>query len=190
MSKRVWLGAFSAIAVVAFIAVPAKADEIDAKVQTCSQCHGQSGEPSDPKIIPIIWGQQENYLYKELHDYHSGDRASPIMAPVVKDISLEDLRKVAANFAAKTWPVQNTGAAGQPPAAVAEKIAMCRACHQQNFEGGAPAPRLAGLSYDYLVAAMHAFADGERTNNLDMPKFMHELTDSERDAIAHYLSAL
>ncbi len=176
---------------IAVMAVPANADDIEAKVQTCSQCHGQAGEPTDPKTIPIIWGQQGNYLYKELHDFHSGDRASPIMAPVAHDISLADLRKVAAYFAAKTWPVQHTGpAAAPPPPGVAEKIAMCRACHQQNFEGGAPAPRIAGLSYDYLVAAMRAFSDGERSNNLDMPKFMHVLSDSDRDAIAHSLSTM
>jgi len=53
-----------------------------------------------------------------------------------------------------------------------------------------PAPRLAGLSYEYLVAAMRAFATEQRTNNLDMPKFMQALTDRERSAIARYLSAL
>jgi cytochrome c553 len=67
---------------------------------------------------------------------------------------------------------------------------MCKACHGQNFEGGAPAPRLAGLSYDYLAAAMRNFADGHRTNNLDMPGFMRALSDSDRDAIAHYLAGL
>ncbi len=104
MSKRVSLSVFSAVAIFAVIAVPANADDIEAKVQTCSQCHGANGEPTDPKVIPVIWGQREDYLYKELHDYHSGDRASPIMGPAVHDISLEDLRKVAAYFAAKTWP--------------------------------------------------------------------------------------
>jgi cytochrome c553 len=35
------------------------ADEIDAaKVAVCSSCHGANGTPSDPKTIPIIWGQQ------------------------------------------------------------------------------------------------------------------------------------
>jgi cytochrome c553 len=53
-----------------------------------------------------------------------------------------------------------------------------------------PAPRLAGLSYEYLVATMRAFATDERANNGDMPKFMHALTDSERDAMARYLSSL
>jgi cytochrome c553 len=67
---------------------------------------------------------------------------------------------------------------------------MCRACHQPNFEGGPPAPRLAGLSSDYLAGAMHAFADGQRTNNLDMPGFMKALTESDRNAMAHYLSGL
>jgi mono/diheme cytochrome c family protein len=37
---------------------------------------------------------------------------------------------------------------------------------------------------------MRSFAVDERTNNGDMPKFMHALTDSERDAMARYLSAL
>jgi cytochrome c553 len=162
------------------------ADDIEAKVQGCGLCHGQNGEPTDPKIIPIIWGQQGNYLYKELHDYHSGARANPIMAPIVQGIALDDLRKLAAYFAAKSWPAHAAAAAASPPPA----IATCKACHGQNFEGGAPAPRLAGLSYDYLAAAMRSFADDERTNNGDMPKFMKVLTDSERDAIAHYLSAL
>jgi mono/diheme cytochrome c family protein len=42
----------------------------------------------------------------------------------------------------------------------------------------------------YLVTSMHSFAANERTNNGDMPKFMQMLTDSERDAIARYLSDL
>jgi len=37
---------------------------------------------------------------------------------------------------------------------------------------------------------MRSFATNERTNNSDMPKFMQMLTDSERDAIARYLSEL
>jgi cytochrome c553 len=53
-----------------------------------------------------------------------------------------------------------------------------------------PAPRLAGLSYEYLVQEMREFANDERTNNLDMPGFMRTLTERERNAIARYVSAL
>jgi mono/diheme cytochrome c family protein len=37
---------------------------------------------------------------------------------------------------------------------------------------------------------MREFASDERSNNLDMPKFMRALPEAERDAIARYLSAL
>jgi cytochrome c553 len=187
MYKNLFSTIFGAVAI--FAVVPADAaDEIDAaKVQVCGACHGQNGEPASPATMPIIWGQQANYLYKELHDYHSGDRENPIMAPMVKPFSLEDLRKVANYFAAKPWPASHATA---PAGAEPEGIAVCKACHQPKFEGGAPAPRLAGLSYEYLLAAMNGFADDKRTNNLDMPKLMKALTPSQREAIAHYLSAL
>jgi cytochrome c553 len=192
MTKRIGLSGFCVLVTFGGFFVPAVAGEdIDAKAQTCSLCHGQNGEPVEPNSIPVIWGQQESYLYKELHDYHSGDRMSPVMTPVVHDLSLLELRKMASYFATKTWPEQQHAGPGRPPnEKIAEKIVMCGSCHQQDFKGGAPAPRLAGLSYDYLVASMRAFADGGRTNNLDMPNFMHALTESERDSIARYLSAL
>jgi cytochrome c553 len=171
----------------AVTAVPAAAaDDIEAKAQMCDACHGQNGVPADPKTIPIIWGQQQSYLVKQLHDFRSGDRDSPIMSPIAKGLAQEDLRQIAAYFAAKSWPAQPAAAASPPPAG----LAQCQPCHQRNFEGGPPAPRLAGLSYEYLVAAMRAFATAERTNNGDMPKFMQALPDSERDAMARYLSAL
>jgi cytochrome c553 len=162
------------------------ADEIEAKAQLCAACHGDKGTPADPKTMPVIWGQQQSYLMKQLRDFRSGERNSAIMSPLAKGLAEGDLRKLAAYFAAKPWPQRASAQAPSPP----KGIAQCQACHQPNFEGGMPAPRLAGLSYEYLVASMRAFATEERTNNLDMPKFMHALTDSERDAIARYLAAL
>jgi cytochrome c553 len=162
-------------------------DEIEAKAQMCVPCHGQNGVPTDPKTIPIIAGQQQSYLVKQLHDYRSGDRDNPIMSPIAKSLAQDDLRKISAYFAAKSWPAQAGAGTSAPPP---NGIAQCQPCHQPNFEGGPPAPRLAGLSYEYLVAVMRSFAADERTNNGDMPKFMRALTDSERDAMARYLSAL
>jgi cytochrome c553 len=124
---------------------------------------------------------------KQLHDYRSGDRDSPIMTPIAKGLAQEDLRKLAAYFASKTWPAQPAAAASASPA---NGITQCQPCHQPNFAGGPPAPRLAGLSYEYLAATMRDFAADHRTNNGDMPKFMHALTDNERDAMARYLAGL
>jgi cytochrome c553 len=163
------------------------ADEIETKAQMCTACHGQNGTPADPKTMPIIWGQQTAYMAKQLHDYRSGDRESPIMAGIAKGLTQADLRPMAAYFAAKSWPAHQ-GAA--PAASAPAGLAQCTACHQAKFEGGLPAPRLAGLSYEYLLAQMKAFKTGQRENNQDMPKIMQALSDSDIDAMAHYLSAL
>jgi cytochrome c553 len=187
MVKSLLSTALAAIFAAAILAMPARAaDDIASKLDICSACHGADGKPTN-LATPVIWGQKENYLYKELHDFHSGERVNAIMSPMVKSFSLDELRSVASYLAAKSWPDKAAATpAGSPP----EGIAMCKACHGQNFEGGQPAPRLAGLSYDYLISAMRAFADGKRTNNLDMPGFMKALTDNQREAIARYLSSL
>lgn len=178
---------FGAVASAALIAAPARAqDDVSARAQMCGACHGVDGKPVSG-IMPSIWGQQANYLYKELHDYHSGQRYNATMTPLLKAFNLPDLRKLADYFAAKTWPAQQTKVAATPPPPAA---VMCKACHGQDFDGAQAGPRLAGQNYDYLVAAMDSFANGQRTNNLDMPGFMKALTEDERQAIAHYLSAL
>ena len=166
-------------------------DDVAAKALACSTCHGVNGSPLSA-TFPVIWGQQSNYLYKELHDFHSGDRKNPVMAPLVQSISLDELRAISNYIATKPWPAKpaDGGAAAAPPEAIAAKMQVCKSCHQANFEGGAPAPRLAGLSYEYLRGAMNAFADGKRTNNLDMPGFMKALSASDRAAIAKYLAGL
>ena len=188
MFTRLFSMIFGAGVVFAVTAVPAyAADDIEAKAQKCATCHGQNGDPTNPKVNPIIWGQQESYLVKQLHDYRSGDRDNSVMSPIAKRLAQEDLRKMGAYFAAKSWPTQHATAASVSPP---NGIAQCQPCHQPNFEGGPPAPRLAGLSFDYLNAAMRDFADGKRANNDDMPKFMQALTDNQRTAIARYLSAL
>jgi len=163
------------------------ADDIEAKAQVCAACHGNKGIPTDPKTMPVVWGQQESYLMKQLRDFRNGERPSAVMAPIAQGLAEGDLRPLAAYFAAKPWTSKKAQA--KPPAPP-KGIAQCQACHQPNFEGGMPAPRLAGLSYEYLVSAMRAFASDERHNNLDMPGFMRALTEPERNAIARYLSAL
>jgi cytochrome c553 len=183
--------AAAGISALATSSARAQDDAIAAKAQSCAVCHGTNGTPISA-TFPIVWGQQSNYLYKELHDFHAGDRSNPVMAPLVQSLSLDDLRAIANYLATKPWPAKpaDGGTPAAPPEAIATKIQQCKLCHQANFEGGAPAPRLAGLSYEYLRSAMNAFADGKRTNNLDMPGFMKSLTASERDAMAKYIAGL
>jgi cytochrome c553 len=169
------------------LTAPANAAEaIEGKLQICSSCHGENGVPINA-VTPTIWGQQEYFLVKQLHDFKSGDRENQIMSSMAATLTQADLRPAARYFAAKPWPARTTPAAATP---APNGTAVCRICHQPNFEGGLPAPRLAGQSYEYLVQAMHSFADGRRTNNADMVKLMQERTAEEREAIARYLAGL
>ncbi len=187
MPKGLVVAAIAAMLVCAG-AIPASADDdITQKVASCGLCHGMDGKPVGP-AIPAIWGQQVSYLTKQIHDYRSDDRANPIMAPVATAIAQPDTRPIAAYFAAKTWPA-STGGPGPDPS-IADMLDQCQSCHQPGFVGGPPAPRIAGLNYQYLVSAMRKFANGERTNNLDMPKFMQALADDERDKMAKFLAGL
>jgi len=190
MLKALVSATCGAAAMLALAAVPATAaDELEAKLQACNACHGQNGQPID-KSIPIIWGQTTAYMTKQLHDYRGEDRPNPVMAPFAGMIKPEEWRKVATYFSAKPWPAKQASGGPAPAAPPEQKIAVCRICHQPNFEGGLPAPRLAGQSYEYLLGAMNSFADDKRTNSQDMQTLMKMLTAEERDAIAKYLAAL
>lgn len=187
MFMRVFLVVFATGTGSAAVMPANAAEDIESKARQCAACHGENGVPADPKTVPVIWGQDQSYLMKQLRDFRNGERKSAIMSPIARDLAEEDLRKIAAIFAAKSWPAQHASAKAPAPP---KGIAQCEVCHQPNFKGGMPAPRLAGLSYEYLVASMRAFARDERTNNLDMPGFMRALPERERNAIARYVSAL
>jgi cytochrome c553 len=157
---------------------------LGAKLLVCNTCHGADGLPRQA-ITPVIWGQQEAYLLKQMHDFQSGDRNSEVMSWMATALTQDELGSAAAYFAKKGWPARVArAAAASPPAAVA----VCQVCHQQNFAGGPAAPRLAGQSYEYLVEAMNRYAGGERKNNADMMRIMQAISPAEREAMARYIS--
>jgi cytochrome c553 len=167
-------------------AAPTEDRDFGAKMLVCSTCHGAKGVPQNANI-PVIWGQQENYLVKQLHDFRSGDRNFEAMAWMTSNLSPAEMTSAAAYFTQKSWPARSAGAASTPAPALAP---VCQVCHQQNFVGGLAGPRLAGQSQEYLVEAMRRFADGERTNNADMMNLMKAIPPADREAIARYISSL
>jgi cytochrome c553 len=172
------------------LATPGNAAEaqaiLGAKLLVCNTCHGDNGVPRSAGT-PIIWGLQENYLLKQLHDFQSGGRDNEVMLWMATALTESELGSAAAHFAKKNWPARPAGAASTSPPAV---VAVCQACHQQNLAGGVPAPRLAGQRYEYLVEAMRRYAEGERTNNAEMMNIMKALSPAEREAMARYISGL
>jgi cytochrome c553 len=173
--------------VVATLGNVAEAEAIlGAKLLVCNTCHGADGVPRTTGT-PIIWGLQENYLLKQMHEFQTGARDNDVMTWMATALSQAELAPAAAYFAKKSWPARPANAASAPPPA---GIAVCQICHQQNLLGGLPGPRLAGQSYEYLVDAMSAFAEGKRTNNADMVKIMEAVSPADREAMARYISGL
>jgi cytochrome c553 len=165
--------------------------EFSAKLTVCNECHGASGVRKNA-TIPVIGGQPENYLLKQLHDFERGDRHDEVMPWMAKTLTPQEREIAAAYFAKQKWPARSAAAASTPPP---PGVAVCGACHAANFVGatqadGMAAPRLAGQGYEYLVEAMRRFAQGERKNNDIMTKMMVAMSPAERDAIARYLSGL
>lgn len=68
-----------------------------AKAMTCAACHGPTGiSPND--IWPNLAGQKEGYLVKQIKAFRDGERNDPMMAPMVKSLSDEDIANLAAYY--------------------------------------------------------------------------------------------
>jgi cytochrome c553 len=168
------------------------ADAIEDKASVCSACHGEKGLPSE-SAIPIIWGQNEGYLYLQLRDFQKGARKDDQMTPIAQSLSKEDALALAAYFAAKPWP--KTGApsaskADEAAAMTAIKSVVCSSCHLEQFQGDSSIPRLAGQSRDYLAKTMTDFRTRARANNPGMSDLMNTVTPEQLTAMAAYLAGL
>ena len=66
--------------------------------QRCDRCHGINGNSTNPRI-PALAGQRVDYLEKVLHDYQTGARKSPQMAPMADALNDQDIEGLAAHYA-------------------------------------------------------------------------------------------
>src|SRR5258708_2757244 len=114
------------------LATPGNAAEaqaiLGAKLLVCNTCHGADGVPKSV-ATPVIWGQQENYLVKQLHDFHSGDRDNEVMVWMATALTPAELGSAAAYFAKKNCPTRSAGAPSASPPAV---VPVSQAFHNHN----------------------------------------------------------
>jgi cytochrome c553 len=171
---------------------PAWADSIADTAGICAACHGAAGEPGDP-AIPIIWGQNEGYLYLQLRDIKRGSRTVEVMAPSLERLEKPDLQALAAYFAAKPWPnlaQQRASDADARRALHANSSIGCTGCHAAGFMAAGSVPRLAGQQHAYLAKTMLDFRSGVRANNPGMTYLMNAADPADLAALAGYLSGL
>lgn len=67
------------------------------KSQTCVPCHGAQGVSAN-NLWPNLAGQKDQYLIEQLKAFHSGQRVNPMMSPVAKMLTEQDMQDLAAYF--------------------------------------------------------------------------------------------
>jgi cytochrome c553 len=177
---------------------PARARPLAESV--CAACHGVDGNSPIP-VNPSLAGQHPGYLYKQLADFKAGRRKNAAMNAIVANLSNDDLRDLAAYFAAQK-PM--TGAAKDRALVAAGQrlyrggnseagVPACSGCHSPDGAGiPAQYPRLAGQHGDYTVAQLQSFRNGDRDNdpNAMMRVIASRLSDKDMAAVAQYITGL
>ena len=68
-----------------------------AKSSTCVACHGAAGISANP-MWPNLAGQKDAYLAKQMKAFRDGTRTDPVMSPMAKPLSDDDIANLAAYF--------------------------------------------------------------------------------------------
>ena len=166
--------------------------------QVCVACHATDGSRGSP-ANPILASQHPEYLVKQLQEFKSGKRNSPVMKGFASTLSNDDMKNVAAFYAAtsaKPGFAKNKDGVklGEKiyRGGIAEKsVAACAGCHSPNGAGiPAQYPRVGGQHADYTEAQLVAFRSGARGNSEPMRVIASRMSDVEIKAVADYLAGL
>jgi cytochrome c553 len=172
----------------------------------CNHCHGEEGFSSVP-TFPNLAGLDRLSFWKQMQDFRSGKRASPVMQPIAEGLSARDSADLAAYFEMlpTTSDAQDNRAFPQamhqpPRASTAIRLIVfgdgqrgippCQSCHGPvSYVKGAPP--LAAQNGAYLEQQLEHFSDGSRANdiNVRMRSIARQLTADEKTAVSEYYGA-
>ncbi|MBQ0921868.1 cytochrome c4 [Hydrogenophaga aromaticivorans] len=164
----------------------------------CGACHGATGQSVAPNF-PRLAGQNETYLVKQLKDFASGDRKSPLMKEKVAMMDDRMIRSLAAHYASQK--AANTPSDDAQLMAVGQFVyergnvyaglPACLSCHDTQGRGSANMPRLAGQHPGYIETQLLHFHQRARSNdNAVMTVISARLSPLETKAVAAYLGNL
>ena len=172
----------------------------------CNHCHGEEGF-SSVSAFPNLAGVDRLSFWKQMQDFRSGKRISPVMQDIAEGFSARDAADLAAYYAMlptasdpqdkRAFPqamhdpsratmairliVFGDGQRGIPP---------CQSCHGSvSYVQGAPP--LATQNGSYLEQQLEHFSNGTRTNdiNVRMRSIARQLTPEEKTALSEYYGA-
>lgn len=196
---------------------PAKAGDPKAgqtKAGACAACHGLDGNSADP-ANPKLAGQHEQYIWRQLKLFKSGERENPIMLGMAATLTEQDMRDIGAYFGSqkviagvadeaviaegpnagkKFYQIGESIYRGGKPSA---GVPACAACHGPAGAGmpGPSYPAVGGQHAAYVAARLTAFRDGmvwgkDKNANVIMSQAAKSLSDEEIQGLASYLQGL
>ena len=160
--------------------------------EVCAACHGATGN-STQGLYPSLAGQTARYIYLQLKDFNEGRRTDPVMTPIAKTLTRDDMFNVAAYFSAQELRPADFAADPAKVALGQTKAAetLCTMCHGGGFLGQNEIPRVAGQHYEYTVKQLRDFRERKRTNDAgNMTAVARTLSDEDIENLAQYLATL
>jgi len=177
----------------ALLSYPLAAQEVDvsAKVQVCFACHGPEGASTQANY-PILAGQQEYYLYVQMKDFQAGRRENAEMAPMLANLTRDEMKAIAKYFAGQSWPrlEVTTDPEHMKAGRTAAAAGQCPQCHLGGYNGNSRVPRLAGLHPEYLAKTMLDFKAKRRNNSPAKSSLMESFSEEDILAMAQYIGSL
>lgn len=147
------------------------------KAAVCAACHGPNGNSTTAEW-PKLAGQSAVYVAEQLRLFKSGVRVSPIMKPMVAQLSDKDISDLAVYYEAQT-PVgleadPSYWKGGQALYVRGDRgrdIPACVACHGPGGRGNLAAgyPALRAQQSVYVVKQLTDYASGARYQGASNP---------------------
>jgi cytochrome c553 len=166
----------------------------------CDRCHDTGDSPPTSPYVPRLGGQDNAYLKRALHEYHSDLRQSGFMEPIAVELDDEHINSLANYYASLTVPAGKT--AQSPPSTgfelgrqlvehgdLSRKIPACLSCHGANKRSDYP--RLAGQSEQYIRQQLQVLQRGVRAktpHGAIMTAIAQRLTEQQAEAAAAFFA--
>lgn len=178
-------------------------DSLEARVQGCVTCHGQSGQGTSNAYFPRIAGKPAAYLYNQLVAFRDGTRHYTPMNYLVAYLPDAYLREMAEHFAKQRPPFAPPESAAVDAQALQrgqllvtagdsqKGVPPCVACHGIGLAGMSPGiPGLVGLRSTYIAAQLTRWKTGDRhaAEPDCMKRIATRLSEGDVTAISHWLS--
>lgn len=198
IARAAWAAA-AVLNIVLGVVSEAAAAPPEAQLAICTGCHGPGGNsvvPDNPRLA----GLDAEYLRRQLTDFKSGKRKSPVMGAMVAALDADVIQALAEHYAE-----QKVGDSPSVDAAQAAKgkiiyedgivgsaVPACSGCHGSDGTGDAKYPRVAGQHMAYIEKQLRAFKSGERANDLKgaMGAVAKRMSEAEMHAVAHFVAGL